>query len=237
MAAVFEVNGEEMNFFCGGSLIHGSLVMTAAHCVQNKDPKTMKVRAGEWDAKSLSEPIPHQDRRVAQVVIHPEFNQANLFNDIAILVVDTPFVGSDSVDVVCLPDPRENRIDTDKCIATGWGQDQYENGKYQTTLRQVGLPMVNKEECQARLRTTRLGKYFKLHESFVCAGGIPEEDTCTGDGGGPLVCPLSVEPDRYLQMGIVSWGIGCGNSTPAVYTNVQHFMPWLTTEFRKLIGS
>ena len=44
-------------------------------------------------------------------------------------------------------------------------------------------------------RTTRLGEFFELHKSFNCAGGIGGEDAFTGNGGGPLVCPVSsVQP-------------------------------------------
>merc|ERR1712098_743757 len=42
--------------------------------------------------------------------------------------------------------------------------------------------------CQNKLRTTRLGSRFRLHPSFMCAGGVPGKGTCTGDGGGPLMC-------------------------------------------------
>ncbi len=38
-------------------------------------------------------------------------------------------------------------------------------------------------------------KTFELDESFLCAGGKANMDTCEGDGGGPLVCPLTSHGD------------------------------------------
>lgn len=49
-----------------------------------------------------------------------------------------------------------------------------------------------------------------------------------GDGGSPLVCPLKNDPSRYVQAGIVAWGLGCGeNGTPGVYANVAHARRWI----------
>ena len=47
-----------------------------------------------------------------------------------------------------------------------------------------------------------------------------------GDGGGPLVCPTS-EDNVWVQAGIVSWGIGCGTTYPAVYTDVSVHTEWI----------
>lgn len=46
-------------------------------------------------------------------------------------------------------------------------------------LKKVELPLIDRLQCLEALRTTRLGKYFVLHESFRCAGGEEGKDTCT----------------------------------------------------------
>ena len=62
------------------------------------------------------------------------------------------------------------------------------------------MDLVDFKECQERLQNTRLGTDFILQESFVCGGGKTDVDTCTGDGGGPLVCPTSDGSNTYIQV-------------------------------------
>lgn len=45
-------------------------------------------------------------------------------------------------------------------------------------MKRVEVPVVGRGECQSKLRETRLGKYFVLDKSFICAGGEPGKDTC-----------------------------------------------------------
>ena len=61
--------------------------------------------------------------------------------------------------------------------------------RYQEVLKEVLVPVISNEQCQRNLReNTRLGPFFELDSSFMCAGGIGGVDTCKGDGGSPLVC-------------------------------------------------
>merc|ERR1712115_261745 len=128
----------------------------------------------------------------------------------------------------CLPHANEI-FDSTTCFATGWGKDQFgAAGEYQVVLKEIDLPFVSNGVCQDKLRSTRLGQKFKLHDSFLCAGGIAGKDTCKGDGGSPLVCPSKYDPNTYVQAGIVAWGIGCGeDGTPGVYADVAKASCWI----------
>ena len=92
--------------------------------------------------------------------------------------------------------------------------------------------MVPHKLCQKQLRATeQLTINFQLHSSFICAGGEINRDSCTGDGGSALVCPIEGVENKFYQAGIVSWGIGCGlKDVPGVYTNVANFIEWINNE-------
>ena len=100
--------------------------------------------------------------------------------------------------------------------------------RYQEILKEVVVPVISNEQCQKNLReNTRLGPFFELDSSFMCAGGVQGVDTCKGDGGSPLVCPSKYDPYTYIQAGIVAWGIGCGGDTPGAYAAVSEAVCWV----------
>merc|ERR1712001_613566 len=222
---------ETVNLYqCGGSLIAPGVILTAAHCVDEfrQNPTELKIRCGEWDTQNQTEPYPHQGRYVQALNIHPEFDGRNLQNDFAVLFTTEDFVLASHIDTVCLPEADELFYGS-TCFATGWGKDKFGSaGQYQVVLKEIDLPVVSNSECQDRLRSTRLGQEYKLHDSFLCAGGINGKDTCKGDGGSPLVCPSKYDPNTYVQAGIVAWGVGCGeDGTPGVYASVSKAACWI----------
>lgn len=215
-----------MKYKCGASLIHPQVAMTVAHCTTGSKAQELAVRAGEWNTKTRSEPLPHQDMKVKEVVVHPRFHPGSLWYDIALLFLTEPVTLADNVGTVCVPAMK--MVLESNCIASGWGKDAFKTGRYSSILKKVELPLVPRPACVKSLRTTRLGKFFNLHKSFICAGGEASKDTCEGDGGSPLVCGVPGQEHRYAQVGMVAWGMGCGESDiPGVYVNVAMFRGWI----------
>lgn len=179
--SIQEKTDSNMKYICGASLIHPKVALTSAHCVHNKIPQNLVIRAGEWDTQTTNEPYPHSDYEVSRSIIHPEFNSANMANDIALVVMDHPVKLSAHINTICLP-PQNSKFDHRTCVAAGWGRDNFHDvNAYRVNLKKRELPVVPLPECQEKLRKTKLGNRFKLNPTFMCAGGEKDEDTCVGE--------------------------------------------------------
>lgn len=187
------------DFLCGGSLIHPHIVLSAAHCVAAAPDHRLHVRAGEWDTRHTGERWPHQDRTVRRTVVHPDYEPATVRNDIALLFLHdavrlaawslTRTPTPTHIGTVCLPPAGRTFAAGSACWVSGWGKDGFgRGGRFQAVMKRVRVPLVGRTTCERALRATKLGPYFRLDASFVCAGGVEGRDACKGDGGSPLVC-------------------------------------------------
>ena len=89
-------------------------------------------------------------------------------------------------------------------------------------LQKASLRMISNEKCNDSAGT--YGAYQvsykgRIQDNMLCANNR-RRDSCQGDSGGPLV-------SDGLLVGIVSWGVGCRNNFPGVYTRTSSVATWV----------
>ncbi|XP_050100541.1 proclotting enzyme [Anopheles aquasalis] len=223
IAALFN-NGRQ---FCGGSLIDSIHILTAAHCVAHMssfDVARLTVKLGDHNIRSNTE-IQHVERRVKRLVRHRGFDSRTLYNDVAVLTMDQPVPFTKQVRAICLPGADNSRAyNGQTATVIGWGSLR-ENGPQPAILQEVNLPIWTNAECRAKYGPAAPGGII---DTMLCAGQAAK-DSCSGDSGGPLM----VNDGKWTQVGVVSWGIGCGKGQyPGVYTRVTAFLPWITKNIK-----
>lgn len=92
--------------------------------VTNKNVSTLlKVRLGEYDVSVTTEQLPYEELDVSHVMVHPQFNNLSLANDIALLRFVRPARRRSHIDVACMPHPGQvDEAEGTRCIVTGWGR-------------------------------------------------------------------------------------------------------------------
>ncbi|KAJ8668056.1 hypothetical protein QAD02_009719 [Eretmocerus hayati] len=210
---------------CGGSIINEYWILTAAHCLNYRDPDDMRVKVGKLELKKVEDS--EQEILPAAFFIHEKYSEDNSF-DIGLIKLQKPIVFNDLVQPIELP-TAEIDVETPVTL-TGWGLIEPSGIETVNILQKAELPIITIEECKEVL--DKLGKYFPLQSYHLCTGNISGVSGASGDSGSPLV----KKADNHSQIvGIAVWAIypyGVSRA-PTGYMKVSSFIDWIESTMNK----
>lgn len=234
-------------FICGATIIHESLLITAAHCVYDDDNKKF-YDASKYDIitgnifREYDNPL-HDIKIVKKAKVKNIYNvcsylgfDGNYAADIAILEITEPLIFSSFLVPICLDILDEISLHAG-ILGKVAGFGRTASSPSSQILQTIKLPIVSEDQCTSSTNDSR--KYIAAYDKF-CAGYANGSSVCDGDSGGGLI--FEKRGQWYLK-GIVSLSVGikivggsriCDSYSYSLFTDLDRHMTWIQDIIVKL---
>ncbi|XP_053680892.1 CLIP domain-containing serine protease B9 [Anopheles nili] len=229
-----------VTYRCAGSLITNRHVITVAHCVTNliDELQLISIRLGDLECNTVTDTrcsARFQDFAIERILPHESYDSPKYANDIALIKLRETTETSNIISPLCLPTdqyaPYALNLTGQMGIIAGWGSTSNRSNTPSPTLQWLRLPIVDTAGCASAYARYSVNSRNPIivSGSQMCAQGQENRDACQGDSGGPLMNEAVSSRDRFVLLGLVSFGPRtCGVSNfPGVYTRISSYIDWI----------
>ncbi|KAL5278992.1 hypothetical protein ACFFRR_003545 [Megaselia abdita] len=233
-AAIYKRNAVgRYTHICGGSIVTAKLVVTAAHCLWDRQ----RHEAMHKSLFTVGVGKTRRDYYIEDADYTPQFSNISEFHiplyfaaddlsyvaDIAVLVLNNAIIFKNFIVPICW----ERQSTVNKEIESnvigkiaGWGKD--ETGEASEFLKFIDLESISKKDCKTRVPNYETSI---TADKFCVKSDDLNNSICDGDSGGGFA--VKKMNNKYYLEGVVSTGLkppeqACGGDSYTTFTNVRH---------------
>ncbi|XP_037671414.1 inactive serine protease 54 [Choloepus didactylus] len=195
-----------------GCILSEFWILSIASTFQNRMNAVVIVGIANMDGKKIA----HEEYPVNTIIIHEDFDNFSMSNNIALLKTDTAIQFNDLVQPICFLGRKPHTPPVlQNCWVSGWNPTSA-TGNHMTMsiLRKISVKDV--ERCPLR-----------KDQNTACGSNTHQEaePTCLADPGNPVMCQVQ-HSDVWVLKGILSRGDKrC--TIPFLYTKVENYGDWI----------
>ncbi|XP_075851800.1 inactive serine protease 54 isoform X2 [Microcebus murinus] len=200
-----------------GCIISRFWILSIASAFQNRKDIVVVVGLNNMDPSRIA----HTEYPINTVIIHEDFDNQSMNNDIALLKTDSEMHFNSLVQSICflrgelhMPPVSQN------CWVAGWNPTSA-TGKHMTMSILRGIFVKDIDLCPIpKFESTGCGRHTKEETKSVCLG----------EPGSPMMCQLE-RLNLWVLRGILTHG---GEKCPGLflYTKVEEYSNWILYETR-----
>lgn len=243
--ALFREVNNTPSLLCEATLISENALITSAHCVTWRDsniPASTNLLTARLKNLNVQEAAEEDVYKVKTVVVHPDFNEKSLINDVAIVKLEKSVAVDETIQPICLPSsgklPEESFV-----LGYGFKEDgtMLNLGVAKTVplsdekcaeLESSYLPLMNDDNYCATFVQGKedLTMRICLRESGFF---VLDHEVCIGSSGSGIMDIKSDSEYVWELRGVLSVGralhekFRCDQNSPVLIADVSKYLKWI----------